>query len=420
MQRRNFLRSFAALGVVAGVLPSGALASSKKEGKKDKISQHPLNVRAYWCELLYRMAHPVFSNLANNTLVQNMPVEKAPNYDSRQNVTYLEAVGRSLAGIAPWLALPDDDTEEGAKRKELRGQVLKGLTNCVDPQSPDYLNFRKEYQPIVDAAYVVHGFVRAPKALWEPLDELTKSRFVTEFKALRTRKPFNSNWLLFTALTETFLLSIGEQWEKQSVDHALGKFQEWYVGDGWYSDGPVFAFDYYNAFVIHPMLVDTLKILAEKGQVPQQDYDVALKRMMRYVDQQERMIAPDGTFPVIGRSITYRTSCFQALAQATLMEKLPQHVTPAQVRCALTAMKQKMYVDGTFNDKGWLQLGFCGHQPEVADYYTSTGSLYMATLSFLPLGLPATHPFWSAPDEAWTSQKAWGGKSFVKDYHVKY
>lgn len=68
----------------------------------------------------------------------------------------------------------------------------------------------------------------------------------------------------------------------------------------------------------------------------------------------------------------------------------------------------------------WLQLGFCGHQAQVADYYTSTGSLYMATLSFLPLGLPVDDEFWSAPAAAWTAAKAWAGEDFVKDYHVNY
>ena len=75
---------------------------------------------------------------------------------------------------------------------------------------------------------------------------------------------------------------------------------------------------------------------------------------------------------------------------------------------------------GTFDKNNWLQLGFCGHQPELADYYTSTGSLYMATLSFLPLGLPAEHKFWTDAPVAWTSKLAWSGQSFAKDYHVDY
>jgi hypothetical protein len=56
-----------------------------------------------------------------------------------------------LSGLAPWLALPDDDTEEGSLRKKLKTEVLKGLTNAVNPSSPDYLNFRTEQQPLVDA-----------------------------------------------------------------------------------------------------------------------------------------------------------------------------------------------------------------------------------------------------------------------------
>ena len=143
--------------------------------------------------------------------------------------------------------------------------------------------------------------------------------------------------------------------------------------------------------------------------------------MQRYVVGQERMISPEGTFPLIQRSITYRTGAFQALSQVALLKKLPKEISPAQVRCALTLVKKNIYGQkGTFDEKGWLQLGFCGYQPKVADYYTSTGSLYMATLSFLPLGLPATDPFWAEPFTEWTAKKAWSAQDFAKDYHVDY
>ena len=43
-----------------------------------------------------------------------MPLATSPTFDSRSlKVSYLEAVGRTYADIAAWLALPDDDTEEG-------------------------------------------------------------------------------------------------------------------------------------------------------------------------------------------------------------------------------------------------------------------------------------------------------------------
>ena len=205
------------------------------------------------------------------------------------------------------------------------------------------------------------------------------------------------------------------------MNHGVEKLKQWYVGDGWYSDGPNFAFDYYNSFVMHPFMVDTLKIMSEKGLVPAKDYEQALKRMIRYAEQQEKLISPEGTYPPIGRSIPYRTGAFQVLAAVSLMEKLPEHINPAQVRGALTKVCYNMYTKiNSFDDQGWLALGFCGLQPQVADYYTNTGSLYMATLSFLPLGLPADNPFWTNAPADWTAKAAWAGKDFYKDYHVDY
>ncbi|WP_111316993.1 DUF2264 domain-containing protein [Algoriphagus chordae] len=46
----------------------------------------------------------------------------------------------------------------------------------------------------------------------------------------------------------------------------------------------------------------------------------------------------------------------------------------------------------------------------------STGSLYLCTLGFLPLGLPATHSFWIDPAEDWTSKKIWIGVDVPRDH----
>lgn len=381
-----------------------------------------LQDREYWAQLLYKISYPVIHNLAEQTLRKNIPLELGPGYGiNAQKVTYLEAVGRTVAGIAPWLSLPDDETSEGVQRKKLRNELLIGLKNAVDPASPDYLNFRTEQQPIVDAAFLAHAFIRAPQAIWEPLDALTKKRFVEEFKSLRDRKPAYNNWLLFAGITEGFLLSIGEGYDPSRIDFALKKMTEWYAGDGWYSDGAKFSMDYYNSFVIHPMLVDMLKVTVNKKFSKKEDYDLSLKRMVRYAEFLERLISPEGTFPPFGRSITYRTGAFQALAQTALLEKLPEFIEPAQVRCGLTKVMHNMFDNNAnFDSNGWLVLGFTGHQPMVADTYTSTGSLYLTTLGFLPLGLPASNKFWTNPPADWTSKKAWSGQPFKKDYKVDY
>lgn len=410
--------------VFATCFSTNVIAQKKKNKAKteEKTITTGAQDREYWSDLLYKMASPVIFNLANSTLKKNMPVEKAPGYYLKaEKVTYLEAVGRTMAGVAPWLALPDDNTKEGKQRKELRDALLKGIANAVDPNNPDYLNFRTEQQPIVDAAYMAQSFLRAPKTLWEPLDAITKKRVIEEFKALRTRAGAYNNWLLFSGITEAFLLSIDEQADPVRIQYAQKKINEWYVGDGWYSDGPIFSMDYYNSHVIHPMLVDFLKVLLDKKRINEDAYNLAVRRMVRYSEFLERFIGPDGTYPPFGRSITYRTGSFQALAQIALMQKFPEGISPAQIRCALTALMHRMY-DGcnNFDSNGWLVLGFCGHQPMIADYYTSTGSLYMATLGFLPLGLSADNKFWTDAPEDWTSKKAWNGQPFKKDYHVAY
>ena len=117
-------------------------------------------------------------------------------------------------------------------RNQLRTEALKGLVHAVDPNSPDYLNFRKGGQSVIDAAYMAQAFLRAPKALWEPLDSLTKKRFIEEFKSLRTRKAAYNNWLIFAGLAEAFLLKINAGYDPAPIDYAYHEMQEWYVGDG--------------------------------------------------------------------------------------------------------------------------------------------------------------------------------------------
>ena len=118
--------------------------------------------RAYWCKLLYQMAEPVLRNMAEGKLQATMQTEVSPTWDGRNaKVIYMEAFGRLMAGVAPWLALPDDETEEGKQRQQLRAWALKSYANAVDPASPDYLLWEGEGQALVDAAYVAESFLRA-------------------------------------------------------------------------------------------------------------------------------------------------------------------------------------------------------------------------------------------------------------------
>lgn len=379
--------------------------------------------REMWCGVMYRIAAPVLSSMSKGELQENMLVELSPTWDGRdKRVTYMECFGRLMAGLAPWLSLPDDNTMEAGQRKQLREWALKSYAQAVDPKSSDYLLWCKEGQPLVDAAYIAESFLRGYDVLWMPLDSLTKQRYITEFSQLRRVDPPYTNWLLFSATVESFLRKAGAQSDTYRIVSALRKVEEWYVGDGWYSDGPEFAFDYYNSFVLHPMYVECLDVMTKGGKnkiwnMPDCNYERAVKRMQRFGIIQERLISPEGSFPVFGRSITYRTGVLQPLALLSWRQMLPKELSNGQVRAAMTAVIKRMFFDNhNFNEKGFLTLGFNGKQPNISDWYTNNGSLYMASLAFLPLGLPVDHPFWTDAPQSWTSKKAWEGEDFPKDH----
>ncbi|WP_299235102.1 DUF2264 domain-containing protein [uncultured Bacteroides sp.] len=395
--------------IVCLFLSVPGFAKSKKE---DNVSD-----REAWCEIIYKMAEPVLSNMSKGKLQERMAVEVSPRWDGRsKKVTYMECFGRLMDGIAPWLALPDDNTKEGKMRKQLREWALASYAHAVDPESPDYLLWRGSGQALVDAAFLAESFLRGYDALWVPLDSITKQRYIKEFTQLRRVNPPYSNWLLFSATVETFLHKAGAQHDEYRIVSALRKIDEWYVGDGWYSDGPRFAFDYYNSFVIQPMYVDCLEARKD-SRGWKVSYDKAVKRMQRYGVVLERLISPEGTFPVFGRSITYRTGVLQPLAMLAWQEKLPSELSNGQVRAAMTAVIKNMFKDDrNYNKEGFLKLGFNGSQPNISDSYTNNGSLYLASFAFLPLGLSADHPFWTSEPESWTSKKAWEGEDFPKDH----
>lgn len=247
---------------------SGSFIAARSGNGCQEEKEKEVTDRELWAGVLYQMAAPVLSNMSEGKLQKNMQVELSPTWDGRdKRVTYMECFGRLMAGLAPWLSLPDDDTAEGKQRRQLREWALKSYAQAVDPESQDYLLWRKEGQPLVDAAYVAESFLRGYDALWVPLDSLTKRRYIEEFTRLRRVDPPYTNWLLFSSTVECFLRKAGSKSDAYRIVSALRKVEEWYVGDGFYSDGPGFAFDYYNSFVLHPMYVECLEVFTNSGKI---------------------------------------------------------------------------------------------------------------------------------------------------------
>lgn len=374
--------------------------------------------RKYWVDTLADIAGPVLKTMAEGKLKATMPVEGVGDERfARTHFSHLEAIARTLVGIAPWLESSPSDEAENMLRLEYATLARKAVDAATDPESPDYVNFSFSYQPIVDAAFLSHAVLRAPQELWHKLDDRVKANLVAGLKATRSRKPHFNNWLLFSAMIETALAFMGEDWDRMRVDYALRQHEQWYMGDGVYADGPEFHWDYYNSFVIQPMLVDIIHAVSHEYPEWESLQPAILKRARRYGEVLERFIAPDGTFPPIGRSLAYRFGTFQHLSQMALQHTLGEGIYPSQVRCALTAIiRRTMEVPNNFDESGWLRIGFCGNQPQVGEMYISTGSLYLCSTVFVALGLPAEDEFWSDEPREWTSKKMWSGQAAVLDH----
>ncbi len=374
------------------------------------------NVRKEWLDALLRIVSPVLNSLEKGRLKKDLPLSL---HEERADFAPLEAFGRGMLGLAPWLEAESEDLEarERALQEKYRAKAIKCIAMATDPDSPDFMVFDRGGQPLVDTAFLAHAIVRAPKALAGSLSPEVRHNLAEAFRSSRQITPGSSNWLFFSAMVEAGLYILGEPYDLVRVLYALRTFQGWYKGDGVYGDGAMLHCDYYNSFVIQPMYVDLVKLFADKSPEIEAMGGTVIARAARYASVLERMIGPEGSYPVVGRSICYRFGAFQMLSQAALQHELEEGVSPASVRCGLTAViRRVMSAPDMFDEKGWLLPGVYGYQPELAEGYINIGSLYLCSAVFLPLGLSGKDEFWSGAEEEWSGKKVWSGGHISIDH----
>jgi hypothetical protein len=375
-------------------------------------AQISLSHRELWLNYMDRVARPVLFNLSGDNLRKNMPVVLSPGTDNpevRSACAYLEAFARTLCGISSWLNIESGSEHEIDMRNQYREWAIKSLANAVDSTKNDYMLW-EGYQPLVDASFLALALIRCPW-LWENLEDNIQKNVANALLKTRSTIPVYTNWILFSSMIEAFFCKYGYEYDRVRIEYGIREFsQHWYIGDGMFSDGMNFSLDYYNSYVIQPYLTDILDAVRGNDQSFDWFSDDMARIAHRYSEIQERSINSDGSFPVIGRSIVYRGGAFHHLANMALKGKLPFSLTPEQVRCALTAVILKtLEAPDTFTENGWLNIGLYGSQPNLADFYINTGSLYLCSTIFLPLGLPADDRFWTNPDVDWTAKKVWEG-----------
>lgn len=376
--------------------------------------------RIFWVETLQKISFPVLNSLKRGSLKKNMALEAFSAESGK--FAHLEAFANVFNGIAPWLELGPDESEEGVIRKKYIVLTLKAISNAVNPNSNDYILFTESKQSLMSIALFAQALLRSKVQIWNNLPMDVQAKIIYELKNTRIIAPFENHWLLFTSMIEAALLEFTGECDRERLSYGVRKFRdEWYIGDGVYADGDEFDVSYYNSIFIHPMLNDILKVMRKYSIDEGELLDVQLMRSSRYASQLERIISPEGSYPLLGKSLACRSGIFHLLSQASLFRILPRNIETSQVRSALTkVLKTQFEGHQNFDKNGWLTIGLNGHQVDIAEEEINTGSLYGCCAIFLPLGLSYNDSFWVNPFEEWSSLKAWNGNSVEKDQSVDF
>lgn len=381
---------------------------------KPSPNSAPNAVRNYWLKCMLKIAEPVLKNCAEDTLHKKMPLSGS-NIEVTKMYAHLEALGRTILGISPWLQSDSvSSVEEERQKQKYRDWARKSIANAVNPASLDYMNWDKGDQPLVDAAFLCLGILQAKDQLWNNLDGEVQHNFLHTIKRTREISPWRSNWILFSAMIEVFLYeTVGkESCVKSVIDYAVSQFEQWYVGDGFYKDGDNFHFDYYESIVIHPFLLEIAQRIPwifDNGKY--------MERALRYSKILLTFIGDDGCYPAIGRSLCYRGGVLHILSKLAVSGAFESNleIDAKSVRTSLTNVLNRIISDKIFDSNGWLKIGLIQEQTNLGEPYVNTGSLYMFMAMFMVTAIDSNNNFWQGGKLRDYSGRIWSGENLSAD-----
>ncbi|NUR27197.1 MAG: DUF2264 domain-containing protein [Catenulispora sp.] len=251
-------------------------------------------------------------------------------------------------------------------------------------------------QPAVEAANLAFGLALCREQVWDRLDDRTRDRLTGWLLHHASLTVWDSNWLLFTAIPEAFLNAVGVEVPGGRGAENVERVESWYLGDGWYNDGPPPPegsgrnIDHYNAWVIQPFLWQWYRLRGDAE--PAWRVERFRERLAAFAATNALLFAPDGAPLHMGRSLTYRHAVLGGLWAAAL-EGLDQGVARPIAGRTLRYF-DRLGVDGSEAPSlGWSVEEFL---PAV-QVYSGPGSPYFAGMGFLGLAAPAGHALWTGP-----------------------
>ncbi|WP_055618406.1 DUF2264 domain-containing protein [Streptomyces phaeochromogenes] len=278
----------------------------------------------------------------------------------------------------------------------------EGLAAGTDPSSPEHWPSMRECgQAKVECASVAIALHETRRWIWDRLDEGVRQRIVAWMTDLLDSDVSDNNWVWFRAITSAFLRSVGAPWSASDIDHAIARTEDWYAGDGWYSDGngaggPLRHFDHYSGWAMQYYPLWYCRISGADA-----DPDLLPRyraRLRGYLEDAQHLVAADGAPLYQGRSLTYRYATLCPLWVGAVFDATP--LPAGRTRRLASGVLRHFTEAGCFDGRGLQPLGWHGEFTAIRQPYSGPGSPYWSSKGFAGLVLPAEHPVWTEKEES--------------------
>ncbi|WP_328031389.1 DUF2264 domain-containing protein [Halalkalibacterium halodurans] len=303
-------------------------------------------------------------------------------------VAGFEGFSRMLWGLVPLLASSDETYA-------LWERHLQGIKHGTNPQHPEYWGDVTDYdQRAVEMAAFGLALLLIPEKVWEPLSSEEKEHLSRWLAKINNVKVCDCNWLFFPVLVNLGLKRVGQPYDQQTIDENLARIEQFYVGNGWYTDGAGGHSDYYVPFAIHFYGLVYAKVMENNDPVRSASYKA---RAVEFAQDFIYWFAADGPAIPYGRSLTYRFA--QASFWSAAVFAGIQPFSLGEMKGLIFRHLRWWFQQSIFDSKGLLTIGYTYPNMVMAENYNAPGSPYWALKTFLPLALDKDHPFWQAEEE---------------------
>lgn len=299
-----------------------------------------------------------------------------------QRAEIMETFARPLWGLVPlWYKGGGDD--------ELKRTYLNGLIEGTDPQSDGYWGECGDCdQRYVEMAAVAYALLYVPEIVWEPMSTAQRSDFKRWLWQINEHKVCDSNWRFFRVLVNIALKHLGEEYSQSRLDEDLSRIDEFYLGGGWYMDGPQHQKDYYISMAIH--FYSLIYSCFENDSYAKKYRN----RAALFANDFIYWFADGGAALPYGRSLTYRFAQ-GAFWSAYLMAGIGG-MDKSVIKGILSRHLSDWLTAPIFDNGGVLTIGYKYPNLLMAEHYNAPGSPYWALKTFAVLAVASDDEFWSA------------------------